>query len=96
MGRPRKYPERMTRLVQARVSDAQYEWLVENAVDFHEGELSAAVRGAIEQAQIFGELLMKADPPGELAAMIERGHQEEGRELYFEEHGHYPEAADDD
>lgn len=83
----------MSRLVQARVSDEQYEWLIENAVDFHEGELSAAVRDAIEQAQAFSKLLGHADPPAELAAMIERGRKEEARDAYYDEYGHYPEDA---
>lgn len=76
MARRRKYQNRMTRLVQARVSDEHYDWLVQNAIDFHDGELSAAVRDAIEQAEIMERLLSAADPVAELKGIIDRGNLE--------------------
>lgn len=83
----------MTRLVQTRVTDEQYDWLVERAIDDHDGELSAAVRAAVDEAQVLERILAASDPAEKLNEMIERAHQEEGRELYRDEHGHYPEDA---
>jgi hypothetical protein len=43
--RPRKLPaERLSRYVQARVTDEQWNWLEYRAVEFHEGDLSKAIR----------------------------------------------------
>ena len=79
MGRPRK-PDRLTRTLTARVSDEQYDWLIEQAIDYHGGDLSKAVRDAIDEAMVFRRVLNTADPLGELAAIIERGRQERARE----------------
>ena len=76
MGRPRKpETERLTRTITARVTDEQYDALVEDAVDEYEGDLSKALRGALDAA---------------LAENINRRGREEARELYFEEFGEYP------
>jgi hypothetical protein len=90
MGRPRKYPERMSRLVQTRVTDEQYDWLIEQAVDWHDGELSAAVRSAIEGSQVLDKILNSADPVSELRQLLGRREQQEAREVYFDETGRYP------
>ena len=84
MGRPRK-PDRLTRTLTARVSDEQYDWLIEQAIDYHGGDLSKALRDAIDEAMIFRRLLNTADPPAELAAMFERGKQAEAREMAEDE-----------
>lgn len=84
MGRPRK-PDRLTRTLTARVSDAQYDWLAERAIDEHRGDLSKALRDAIDEAVSFRRLLNSPDPPAELASMIERGRQDEAHEVAEDE-----------
>jgi hypothetical protein len=81
----------MTRLVQTRVTDDQYDWLVEDAIHFYDGSLSRAVRAAVEAAQVLEKILSAPDPAAKLSEMIEAGHQEEGLEAYHDIHGRYPE-----
>jgi hypothetical protein len=71
MGRPRKEFHRLTRTVTVRVEDEQYDWLVERAIDEH-GDMSKAVRGALEAARVMEQLLGSADPVGEFTAMLRR------------------------
>jgi hypothetical protein len=65
----------MTRLVQARLTDSQYDWLAEHAADWYEGDLSKAIRDALETAQIMEQILNSADPEGEFKAMLRRGEE---------------------
>jgi hypothetical protein len=67
------------KMIQARVTDTQYDWLVERATD-EEGDLSKALRDAVDSARIFHEMLQKADPPGALREMLKRSEQEQARE----------------
>jgi hypothetical protein len=82
----------MSRMIQARVTDPQYDWLFERAID-EEGDMSAAIRGALDMARIFGDLLYSPDPHGRLQALLDEAQQEEAREAYFDEYGRYPEDA---
>jgi hypothetical protein len=69
----------MSRVITARLEDEQYDWLIERARD-EEGDLSKALRDAIDQARIFLDLLNRSDPPAELREMIRRGEEDEARE----------------
>lgn len=91
MGRPRKpEAERLTRTITARVTDEQYDALVGDAVDDYEGDLSKALRGALDASADLSTILSSLDPHAALAEIINRRGQEEARELYFEEFGEYP------
>jgi hypothetical protein len=79
----------MSRMIQARVTDPQYDWLFERAID-EEGDMSAAIRGALDLARIFADLLYSPDPHGRLQALLDEAEQEMAREAYFDEYGHYP------
>jgi hypothetical protein len=83
----------MTRLVQTRVTDEQFDWLVERAVDSHDGELSAAVRSALDDARLLERILAAEDPIATLQGMFAAGEAEEARNAYRDHHGHYPEEA---
>jgi hypothetical protein len=78
MGRPRN-PNRMSRMIQARVTDEQYDWLIERAID-EEGDMSAAIRGAVDMARIFADILQTRDPAKTLREFIKRGEEEQARE----------------
>ncbi len=88
MGRPRN-PNRMTRMLTLRVPDEQYDWLIEGAIAA-DGDLSAATRDAIDAARTFHAVMGSADPHAALQALIDARNEEEGREVYFDIHGHYP------
>ena len=63
MGRPRKIPsERLSRYVQARVTDYQWNWLEYKAVEDFDGDLSKALRWCIDQSVTWAEI-MEADNP---------------------------------
>lgn len=82
MGRPRKLPQdRLTRTITARVADDQYDWLVEDAIQFHGGDLSKALREAIRTAMSFERVLSNRDPHAALDDLIERGRAAEAREV---------------
>lgn len=56
MGRPRKDPrDRLTRTITARVSDEQFDWLIDGMAD---GEFSASVRDAIDSARALESILL--------------------------------------
>jgi hypothetical protein len=78
MGRPRK-PNRMSRVITARLGDEQYDWLVERAID-EEGDLSKALRDAVDAARVFYALVMTADPPEALREHLKQGEEERARE----------------
>jgi hypothetical protein len=69
----------MSRMVQARVTDEQYDWLVERAVD-EGGDLSKTLRDTVDSARIFHDLLAKADPPKALRELLKRSEDEQARE----------------
>ena len=56
MGRPRKL-DKMTRVVTARVTDDQWDWLAERAIELHDGDLSKAVRGGLLLGQVMADIL---------------------------------------
>jgi hypothetical protein len=69
----------MSRMIQARVTDPQYDWLIERAVD-EEGDMSAAIRGTIDMARVFSDLLHSADPPEALREFLRDSREEQERE----------------
>jgi hypothetical protein len=79
VGRPRKPFDRLTRTITARVQDEQYDWLVERAIE-EEGDLSKALRDAIESARVMERLLLAQDPVGDFKAMLERSEEEAARD----------------
>ena len=67
MGRPRKIPaERLSRYVQARVTDEQWNWLEYRAVDVHDGDLSKALRECILWSHWAVEIFNAKDPHAKL------------------------------
>jgi hypothetical protein len=72
MGRPRKL-DQLTRPLSARIRTAQDSWLRVEAEKRFDGELSRAVRWAIDQAQVLTMLLNEPDP---VMAMDEMLHPE--------------------
>jgi hypothetical protein len=82
MGRPRN-PNRMSRMIQARVTDPQYDWLIERA-EGEDGDMSEAIRGAIDFARIFVELLRADDPPEALREFLRRSKEEQEAQLQDE------------
>lgn len=79
MGRPRKEFHRLTRTLTVRVEDDQYDWLVERATD-EWGDMSKAVRSALESARVMERLLAADNPEGEFRALLERSEEEAARE----------------
>ena len=75
MGRPRS-KNRMSRMVQARVTDEQYNWLYYRAIEFHNGDLSQAIRESINFSVDFVEILEAESPPDALAETMERWRRE--------------------
>lgn len=71
-------------MVQARVGDRQYDWLVERAID-ERGDMSQAIRDAIDAARIFHDLLATPDPPEALREFLKRSEEEQVREEALEE-----------
>ena len=65
MGRPRS-KNRMSRMVQARVTDEQYDYLAERAIDVYDGDMSAALRACITWAGYFETIITAADPGEEV------------------------------
>jgi len=65
----------MSRVIQARVTDGQYEWLIERA-DEEEGDMSAAIRGVIDMARVLNDVLHTADPPEALRELLKRSAEE--------------------
>jgi hypothetical protein len=88
MGRPRKDPkDRLTRTITARVSDDQFDWLIDR---MDEGEFSASLREAIDLARTFEGLLCNPDPVAALRKILKETEAAAAREAYFDEFGHYP------
>ncbi len=90
MGRPRKAPEdRLSRAITARLSDDQYEWLIER-IDASTPGLSESLRDAVELAQVFERILLSPDPVKALRKVLAEREQEAAREAYYDEWGEYP------
>ena len=63
--------ERLSRYVQARVTDEQWNWLEYRAVEHHDGDLSKALRECIIWSQTAVKIFSASDPHAELAAQLE-------------------------
>lgn len=75
MGRPRS-KNRMSRMVQARVPDAQYDYLAARAYKEYDGDLSAALRSAIAGGQLFEEIVNSTNPVEALRQLLKRAEEE--------------------
>jgi exoribonuclease R len=69
MGRPRKL-ETLTKPVTGRIRNEQAEWLRREADKRFEGELSRALRWALDQGQVMTVLLESDDPVMALDRML--------------------------
>jgi hypothetical protein len=78
MGRPRKL-DKMTRVVTARVTDDQWDWLAERAIELHDGDLSKAVRDGLLLGQVMADILTARDPAAALSEFLRRSEEEQGR-----------------
>jgi hypothetical protein len=65
----------MSRMIQARVTDDQYDWVVDRAAD-QEGDLSAAIRSAIDMARVLNDVLLAPDPAEALREVLRRSDEE--------------------
>lgn len=91
MGRPRKdQKDRLTRTITARVSDEQFDWLVEGMED---GEFSAAVRNTIDAAKTLEGVLNSRDPVAALRKLLKEAEEKAGRNAYYDEYGRYPDES---
>ena len=79
----------MSRSLGLRLPDAQYDWLIERAIDF-EGDLSEATRDAIDAARILYDIVGSPDPHAKLRALLDERERQQAREAYFDEFGEYP------
>jgi hypothetical protein len=61
MGRPRKL-DTLTKTISARVRAEQHAWLESQAADRFEGDMSRALRWALDQAEVFTWLMSQRDP----------------------------------
>lgn len=77
MGRPRKL-NKMTRVVTARVTDDQFDFLADRAMSNYGGDLSQAVRESIVYAEEFLKLFDAEDPGHAFRDMLQRWADEEG------------------
>jgi hypothetical protein len=77
MGRPRKL-DKMTRVVTARVTDEQFDFLAERAVHHYGGDLSQAVREAVVFAEEFLKLFDAEDVNSAFRDMLHRWEEGEG------------------
>jgi hypothetical protein len=83
----------MSRSLGLRLPDGQYDWLVERTIDF-EGDMSEAVRDAIDAAKLLYEIIGSPDPHARLQRVLDDSEREAAqdayREAYYEEHDKYP------
>lgn len=79
MGRPRS-ENRMSRMVQARITDEQYDGLIELAEKGFDGDLSKAIRSALTGGLILSELLNSPEPRAAFDEMLERESPESGED----------------
>jgi len=90
MGRPRKAPEdRLSRGITARLSDDQYQWLIQR-IDEDAPGLSESLRDAIDLAQLFERILLSADPVKALRKLLAEREKDAARQAYYDEWGEYP------
>lgn len=78
----------MSRMVQARVTDEQYNWLYYRAVEFHDGDLSQAIRESINFAEAFAGVLDAESPPEALTELLDgwrREYEESRGEVFMDE-----------
>lgn len=78
----------MSRMVQARVTDAQYNYLHYRATEFHNGDLSQALRESIGFAEELMSVLEAESPTdalGEMIARWKREYEESRDEVYMDE-----------
>ena len=78
----------MSRMVQARVTDGQFNYLHYRATEFHDGDLSQALREAITLAEELNGILEADSPPDALVEMLERWrreYEERRDEVYMDE-----------
>jgi hypothetical protein len=66
----------MSRMVQARVTDEQYDYLAQSAFDVYDGDLSAALRSCIAFARHFEEALNSPDPGAYIRDLREQWEEE--------------------
>jgi hypothetical protein len=86
MGRPRKLPaERLSRYVQARVTDDQWNWLEYKARDSFDGDVSKSLRWCIDQASILDGILTSGDPRQALDDLLSRVVSAHDLELVMDE-----------
>jgi hypothetical protein len=71
----------LTRTITARVSDEQYDWLVEDAVNHRDGDLSKALRYAIETARAYEQVLGSEDPVAEMESIVRRREEQDMQDL---------------
>lgn len=71
MGRPRK-EDRMSRLVQARLTDEQYDRLAEIAYEGYDGDFSKALRSSLTAGFIMLDLLNSPDPLAGFTELVSR------------------------
>ena len=79
MARPKKL-EALTTPLSARIRTEQYHWLQWVAEQRFEGEISRAVRWALDQAEVFASIMREEDPVAHLEWMLnppEEVHPEE-------------------
>jgi hypothetical protein len=69
MARPRKL-ETLTRTISGRIRPVQDVWLRYEADQRFEGEVSRALRWALDQAQVFAEIMREPDPAQALDEML--------------------------
>lgn len=62
--------DRLSRYVQARVSDDQWDWLALRAVEHHEGDLSKTIRECIVWSKVAVEIFSARDPHAKLDEML--------------------------
>jgi hypothetical protein len=71
----------MTRVVTARVTDEQWDWLAERAIELHDGDLSKAVRDGLLLGQVMADILSAPDPAAALTEFLRRSEDARGKPL---------------
>jgi hypothetical protein len=67
------------------------DWLVEEAIGGHDGDLSAATRSVLLKSQIIDRIVSSPDPHAKLQVALEESEPETAREAYFDDFGRHPE-----
>jgi hypothetical protein len=82
----------MSRAIGLRLPDGQYDWLVERTLEF-DGDMSDAMRDAIDAARLLYDIIGSPDPHARLQLLLDESRNQDAREAFFEEFGHYPADA---